>query len=342
MVVLGPSAVSGFDESLTTIPHEFFHAVQHSCDAYGFQGEGGWYWEATAVWMEGEVYPEDPQQAVFLFGFAFLPHYELGFYDAFSTGALQEYYQYGAFVFPRFLSEFVAGPLLVRDSWAESGGETDPLAWLGSALEDQGHDLQDVYGEFAARNAFWDYGRRDWYLHYLEHYAEQFPDGSTSFQVNADGSGGWRSPPIETLPRNLGYNHVLMEAPRMESIEVAFDGDAEGSAGSPVGWAAWLVRETAGEVVYHPLQLEGGEGRLTIEELDAERLVLSVIPLSPDAREGEDFAYAYMMDAPEAPDTGEEEPGGGCGCGERDGKSWLILPLLGISWTRRSSGARTR
>ena len=35
--------------SYGVIPHEFFHAVQHACDTYSYDGESAWYWESTAM-----------------------------------------------------------------------------------------------------------------------------------------------------------------------------------------------------------------------------------------------------------------------------------------------------
>ena len=46
MVVLS-QYVAENDDQYSVIPHEFFHAVQHSTERYPYSGASAWYWEAT-------------------------------------------------------------------------------------------------------------------------------------------------------------------------------------------------------------------------------------------------------------------------------------------------------
>ena len=71
MIVIGEYVLNKWEETQSTIPHEFFHAIQHSLDVYRNDPRSKWYWEATATWMETQHFPEDPMAGVFLFGFLF-------------------------------------------------------------------------------------------------------------------------------------------------------------------------------------------------------------------------------------------------------------------------------
>jgi len=121
-----------------------------------------WYWEATAEWIEAEVYADEPEHAHELAGFAILRHLALNFYQYPEwAGDLQELHHYGAFIFPRYLTEHVGDWRLIRDSWVEPTSE-DPLESLEDALADLGYELDHEIALFAAHNATWDYEHGDW------------------------------------------------------------------------------------------------------------------------------------------------------------------------------------
>ena len=70
MIVLNQMILDSSADQHGVLPHEFFHAVQHACETYDYLGDGAWYWEATAMWIESQIYPNLAEYAVFLFGFA--------------------------------------------------------------------------------------------------------------------------------------------------------------------------------------------------------------------------------------------------------------------------------
>ncbi len=103
--------------------HEFFHAIQF---AYEFSNEDRWLKEGTAVWMEDEVYDDVNDLYVFLEDSALLqPEIPL---DAFQSPSDGENFEYGAWVFWRFLSEYFGTPDIIRDVWETAAGNKSALA----------------------------------------------------------------------------------------------------------------------------------------------------------------------------------------------------------------------
>ena len=344
MVVISQEALAASSQGLGTVPHEFFHALQAAAGTYDYSGEAAWWWEATATWMESVVYPSDPNYAVFLFGFAFLPHYSLSFFDYYDTGAFQEYYQYGAFIFPRYISEYVAGPEVIVDTWLDPRGYTEPLAPLAEALAEEGVELEEEIARFSAHNAVWDYTDSGTYTWYLDYYATlpEFSsfDARITAEVPAGGTDGLTPPPAATLPERYGYNVLSMPEPGAEQLWLTFSGDAAGSGSTPARWAVTVVRQDGG-VAYETVTLADGEGVHSIEDIGPdEALSVVVVPLADERIEGETFSYRYALGAQvaEAADTGDT---GGideerCGC--RGGSALILLPLYSsiLFWRRKT------
>ena len=129
-----------------TAAHEFFHAVQFAYDAY----EDRWMMEATAVWMEGEVYGAIHDN------YAYLPYGPLGApgvpLDKGGTGL----HQYGSWIFFRFLSEYplLDGPTIIRDIWdqadgANGGPDLYSTAAIARAITLQGQSFGNLFATFA-------------------------------------------------------------------------------------------------------------------------------------------------------------------------------------------------
>ncbi|MFT5686462.1 MAG: hypothetical protein ACI8RZ_007418 [Myxococcota bacterium] len=338
MIVLSLDALAVSAETLTTIPHEFFHALQDAAGTYAYTGDSAWYWEATATWMESVVYPDDLSYAVFLFGFAYLPHYPLTFFDYYDTGAFQELYQYGAFIFPRYIAEQVASPQTIIDTWTDPRGHDEPLGALSERI-----DLEETIGHFAAHNAIWDYEDGATYADYLDYYAD-FPEyGDNDYRIavtiESGGTDGWALPPAETLPGRYGTNVLDVPTVGLETPWVSLAGDAIGSEGSAASW--WLtVIETDGPV-YHHLMVTEAVSSFQLS-LGTGPVKIVVTAMADDAVEGETFEYRYALgDEPELTldevDTGDTGDGESEGCGCRGGSAgvlWL-LPLYGSLRSRR-------
>jgi hypothetical protein len=358
MIVLSQGVFDNPDYGRTTVAHEFYHAVQHAEQAYLNDPAAQWWWEATAMWVEGEVYPATTDYFVFLYGYAFEPHRQLNSYTYPSQGLLEEYHQYGAAIWPRYLTEFVTESDTIRDSWAAAGPNDDPMEVLTDLM---GEDLAPHFADFAAHNATWDYFHGDEIAAWLDYISDAYGYGAQDRRLvetlDYSGTGGeWAEPPAVSLPHRYGYNVIRVRRPQEGAVTIRFRGDALGSEGSPSEWAVRVVRELSQRVEYETIELVDGEGEVTIDVLGTEQalyVVSSVV--SPAWNDAETFDYQYQVStgaAPPSSDDGDPAPpdtplaiGGtdsdenaGCQCASSPTVAprwaWAVLvPLLG--WLRR-------
>ncbi len=144
------------DQALAvTVAHEFFHAVQFGYDIF----EDGWLMEGTAVWMEDEVYDDVNDNYQYLDSSALVrPGVPIDL-------AVRDYssplagFQYGAFLFFRYLSESFRTPEVIHRIWElaqDVPGSTDQysLQAVESMLQERGTTLRRVFAAFAAANVF--------------------------------------------------------------------------------------------------------------------------------------------------------------------------------------------
>ncbi len=147
-------AASGAAALQVTAAHEFFHAIQFGYDFL----EDGWILEGTAVWMEDEVYDDVDDN------YQYLEKSPLSRPDVPLDLAVTDFdsplggYQYGAFVFWRFLSEQFGGPDVIRRTWEFADGRPGAqdqysLKAVDSALRERGSNVRAAFARFGAANA---------------------------------------------------------------------------------------------------------------------------------------------------------------------------------------------
>jgi hypothetical protein len=147
-------AIFGLDALRVTAAHEFFHAVQFAYDIY----EDAVLMEGTATWMEDEVYDAINDNYQYLAASA-LSRPEVPFDLALSNPGNDDFgFQYGAWIFYRYLTERL-GPELVRRIWeladfSPVGPDLYSLEAMDAALQERDSTLRGRYAGFAAANAF--------------------------------------------------------------------------------------------------------------------------------------------------------------------------------------------
>lgn len=358
MMVMAPSMMDDWDTGKLTAAHEFYHSVQWGTGSYSYSGDAAWYWEATASWIEVEVYPDDPGYADNLYGFAYLPHLALNFFDYPDSGKLQELHQYGAFIFPRYLAEFEGGWEMVRDSWVDAS-RTDPLETLRDLLDDEGRDLDEVVADFAARNAFWDYEHESAYEDamdaYEDYYASQ--DFRVAYEVARSGTTGVVEVPEELLPERYGYNIVMLNKPYDGRLALRFDGDPESSGGRDTDWQVRVVVVAEGSRDYQVVEVVDGVAEHDIGDVsEASSVALVVVPVTSRYVEDEVHGYSFELYFTEGGDSESGSSGGGlaqfdsgeegkgCGCSvpaSRPVGSWsfgLLAMAASLVVRRRRAG----
>jgi len=346
MIVINPDSLWDDDGARSVAPHEFFHALEDASGSYsGYEGVGAWYWEASAEWAVGEVYPDLTYQGSFLGGYAMVPHYPLGHFDYPDEGDFLEMHQYGAFIFPRYLSEHEFGSTFVRDSWTQAGFENDPLVVIDRLLGDHGTTLDETFVRFAAHNATLDYAAHNLYQQIVDGTAQYYPewDYRVSDQVPSTGTDGWRDAPADTLPRRYGYNVIELVAPEEGNLTVELEGATVGSHGSAANLGATLVRDLGAGREYVTMELVDNAGVIELPGVGAETSIWLVVAASSDrAIEGETFDYRYRMEvhapAPPPNPIAPSEPSryyDQGGCRTTPGSVWLAPALVFLVLRRR-------
>jgi hypothetical protein len=133
-----------------TAAHEFFHGVQFAYDWF----EDLALMEGSAMWMEGQVYPDVIDRINYLGRSALgRPGVPL------DTGAGG--FEYGAWLFWRFLTEkvFADDPTIIREIWERADGSSsaafeDEYSFqaVRGALAARGHDFRTTFADFGTTN----------------------------------------------------------------------------------------------------------------------------------------------------------------------------------------------
>ena len=223
LIVLGIDTIENLSWAATVTAHEFFHAVQGATYAYYEWEFAYWWWEATATWAAAEVWPDDLAFASWLGAYASSPHLRLSALG--DDGGAPPARQYGAFIFPRFLSEILGRADAVYGSWDIGTETSDPLDDLADLLGDDA--LRAAFADFAAHNVTWDYAHGELYAEIMEYFPSQWglPDLSI---VDLDyDDDGWGTVPGDVEPGKFAYNHVRVpfEALAAGAFDVRFEGD---------------------------------------------------------------------------------------------------------------------
>jgi hypothetical protein len=146
-------AASGEAALQVTAAHEFFHAIQFGYDF----AEDVWALEGTAVWMEDEVYDDVNDHYQYLDKSALRqPRVPLDL--AIDTGSPLSGFQYGSFVFWRFLSESFGGQEVIRRIWeladgSPAGPDQYSLQAVDTALRERGSRARAAFARFGVANA---------------------------------------------------------------------------------------------------------------------------------------------------------------------------------------------
>jgi len=136
--------LTSLDAMRTTAAHEFNHALQ---SAYDDEDSYSWLYEATATWMEDEVYPEIGDARSYLADYMDAPDLcplSVGRDD-------QDVRWYGGWILLRYLAEQHGGPDTIRRLW-EKMAATEGLTALEATLTEQKTTLAELLTNFSVAN----------------------------------------------------------------------------------------------------------------------------------------------------------------------------------------------
>jgi len=314
MIVIAKDTVES-EYMPSTVAHEFFHALQGRVYRYNYDetGPSAWYWEATANWAEGQVYPGEASMAGFLLGYSFLPHLPVNYFNYPDSGTVDEYHQYGAFIFPLHLTEVEADRELVWSSWNDQGAEADPMLVLDAYLQDYGVNINQAWLNHIAHMSVWDYQEGSIFKQTIEAYQPHYAEGENliAVEVGASGSGGWQNGPSALQPMRYGHNTIL--ATNLSASEMTFGirGESFGTEDSPAEYGATVTRKNGSQIEYFPMEFSGNEAQITISNVSsADEFYLTIGAWTEDWNSSfvysETFAYQYFIGS----EAGVNEPSG--------------------------------
>ncbi len=325
MVVVSQDGLSDPGFIGTLAAHEFFHAMQDSNGGFAYDDISGWWWEATAMWVQHEVFPEDENWPVFLYWFAIRPQLSVGYFEYPTTGTPEQFHQYGAFVYVAHLAERHGGPGLVQESFARSFDGDTPMEVLEELITESGDDIRTSFGEFVLRNGTWDYPTEDWFEYYIDIYggyetpqADRISGTVNTQTVNND-NDDWVAP-RGNLPHTFGANYWRFRAPPGR-FELEFEGESD------IQWHVGVATQTGTTHDTHSVLITDGVGSAEISGLDGvDEAWIVVSPTGTvDDDDGADYAYEFRVRT------------GVCGCdaGSPLSAGWLLVPFLALLRRRR-------
>jgi len=328
MIVVAADVLPDHDLSALTSAHELFHGVQDSEGYFDWDGTtSDWYGEATAIWMEGQVYPDDSGYAAFLYWFAIRPELSLDYYKYPQSGDPEEYHQYGAFVFIDHLSQNVEDPSLIQRSFEAGYSGADALDLLDGLIAADGGSLRDAFADFVGRNGTWDYDNGAWYRQWIDAYGGYDTGNSHRPSGYLHGDSDWIQP-TEDLPHGWGANYWGLNGFTGDAV-LHFDGTVDPTR-VPDRWIATVAVRAGDTHRRYPLALVDGQGTLAAADVGAyDEAWLVVAPLA--ARGTQTWPYAVRMEVPphDTADTGQTPRS--CGCRAGPGGAalwWVLLPWL--------------
>ncbi|MCB9685313.1 MAG: hypothetical protein H6738_23055 [Alphaproteobacteria bacterium] len=296
MVVVSAATLSDPVYSEHTAIHEFYHATQGATDRYAYDGISAWYWEATAEWAALQTQPDNASNGTFVYGYVLLPALPVNFFDYPDTGALQEYHQYGAFLFPYDLTD-QEGWELVRDSWNDRGTEPDPMEVLRTDLADRGEDLDEMWLDHVAHLATMDVPDGDLFQDHIDTFGGLWDEKTVSDSV--EGAGGEGEARGKSAPGRYGAVIVRLRQPDAGTLTATVSGDPEGTEGHVGRYGARVVHvKSGGKTTYTPLTFVDAEGTAEvegIEEGDDVFLAIGAWSRGSEAWDTEKFPLSWSM-----------------------------------------------
>jgi hypothetical protein len=235
-----------------TAAHEFFHAVQFAYDWF----EDYALMEGSAMWMEGQVYPDVIDRINYLGRSALArPGVPL------DTGARG--FEYGAWLFWRFLTEkvFSGDPTIIREIWERADGGPSPaygdrysFQAVRSALASHGLAFRSTFAQFGWTNDLRDYEEAD-SGYPVAPLAAKFKFGPSLH------STGWEAPRLAHLSTRFYRFRPEAVGP---AAKLHLRVDLPWAATNPAATA--IVYAKGGPREIHPIGLDRrGEGHVTVE-----------------------------------------------------------------------------
>ena len=314
MIVLSRDLIGDVGYVRSVIAHEFFHAVQHAEDAFYYEDTGRWYWEATACWASGQIVPESNSF------FGFLPWYALQpaagmyhfTYEEFG-GAPPDLHQYGAVIFPWYISEVLHVSEAILASWRIGDPGGDPMEALETILSEE--VVARAVADHGARNLSWDYALGPQFSDHVEGWAGHFSAQDRRHASLIDHpTEGFYSVDPEYYPRAMGYTLVQLPDSAVTPagrLTVLLADDPEATADPPPdhpNLRATLIEFTSSGPEYREVRADIPHTNFWVEEGAELWLSIANTGLLSEAFYPTPFKLSFVP-LPDAPEPESEDTG---------------------------------
>jgi len=313
-IVMHPDLLASTSVTRDVTSHEFFHVIQFGIvnrKGCFYGNDDRWWWEATAVWMEDEVWDDINNYAYFIDAYTDAPWESLHSQKKF-------YYQYSRCIWAKYLSENHGGRDAIYSIWTTCDRRGVFVGTDDYLTNYDGYSLGRAFSEFMAKNAVLDYEEKDLYesLHY--EFVREAVHSAYPVSATVDASG--------TTPRYLGANIIEFLSSYVDGpmdLAIGFNGDSSSHSYS-VRWRAQLLIEMydgSYQTGIIPLD-EDSDGSVSIEGFGGDVVRVFLIPsvvewkFAGGENQGVSYAYAAQLEEPSGGDDDDGGGGdsGGCGC----------------------------
>ncbi|HKQ74790.1 MAG TPA: DUF6055 domain-containing protein, partial [Blastocatellia bacterium] len=277
------------------LAHELTHSIQFATRGLRDSEYTGWFWECHAEWMRHQFFRDQVNCAEMLVNY---PHLYYG-----STRNRYCNWQFWEFIKDKYCIR------TVNDIWAlskkpgEAGyRDEDPFTVLARNVGWSQSQLNDEFGEWAMRNATWDYSNGNVYRQRFGPYSDRTGARRTRVTILQDLDLAQRRfvVPEFWAPQRWGYNLVRLtpDNPGQNgSVTVSFRGVVQTAPAStnfgsfarqpasipPPGsdWRWGLVaRSSSGAARYSPMQ-SGANGQITFQVNSGDTELWLVVVATP-------------------------------------------------------------
>jgi len=296
--------------------HEFFHSYQEDVRLATGKREPKWVLEATASWGADFVYPGVHHD---LLGYyTYFPHLPL---YTIQVSPVDDYYgwefkgghQYGAGIFFSYITSFISDSFFLGRLFNEDDADRQALEVIKDLLAEDGHDLKEVFGDFAMRTTVWDYenGYGSWYreselLSYnrmmndkpeAESFNNKFTiDTTITSLVN---SNDWTTIPEKLVPGSWAFNAYKLTDTEEDSYTITFKGENT-NPNSTAFEARIAVKRDADTYIYYSIPISKSvafgeqEASLTVATQAGDEIYV-VVATAPDVYSGFEEHYRYKF-----------------------------------------------
>ena len=263
------NVINGITAAQVTAAHEYHHAVQFGYDV----SDDAWLMESVATWMEDEVYDSINDNYQYLGASSLArPQTPADTWNQ-DFGSPDGGFQYGQFIWMKYLSERFATRDVIRDVWDNIAGGTSQYSLTGmeSMLATRGTDFASAFGDFAAKlakpSAFFEEGAA-----YEQKVSPAVRSGSHNLATAAPSATGSFTN-VDHLSSRLVSFKPATDVPDADPITLAVNlGDSNGTQ------RANVVTINGSSATVTPMVLDAtGAGQLTVPNFGAATEVVLVM-----------------------------------------------------------------